>query len=114
MCNNPIVKDGSKNFPETAQDCNSSIDFRVRFVSLFLETGLIIPVVQSSGTIPEKSTKLKTDTYNFNSPSGDEFRNSFIIPSVPHALLLFADFMAYLTSSNDITLLISFGFQSGK
>ena len=54
---------------------------------LFLYNGLIIPIVQSEGMIPESRMTLKSLTITEISSFGQCFMNSFSILSMPGALL---------------------------
>ena len=67
---------------------------------LFLYSGLIIPIVQSDGMIPESRMTLKSLTMTEINSSGQCFMNSFSILSIPGALLFFNALMCLLISSN--------------
>ncbi len=75
----------------------------------FLYRGLIIPIVQSDGMIPESRITLKNLTMIDISSFGQCFMNSFSMLSIPGDLLFFKDLMCLLISSNvNATFIVSF------
>ena len=67
---------------------------------LFLNSGTMIPMHQSVGTMPVIKTKLNNFTTNSLTFNGLYFKNSFIILSTPKALLFYNFFSNGINSSS--------------
>ena len=69
------------------------------FITFILKTGIMLPLVQSLGTVPLSSIILKSFSYIGINKCSVEIIYSLTISSIPLDLLSFNDFMAKLSSS---------------